>query len=137
MLIRPYRVMTHTRKSELRDIYNRMVKTNKESPLYKIKETKNAARFAIDIKESARRIQNVISSLSGGGKGIEAAFSKKVASSTDDEMVEAKYIGANDESEATESFDIEVRSLAEPQVNQSNFYTAVCVTSLSEIIRLT
>lgn len=36
-------------------------------------------------------------------------------------MVEAKYIGANDESEATESFDIEVRSLAEPQVNQSNF----------------
>ncbi len=63
----------------------------------------------------------IISSLSGGGKGIEAAFSKKVASSTDDEMVEAKYIGANDESEATESFDIEVRSLAEPQVNQSNF----------------
>lgn len=109
------------KKSELRDIYNRMVKTNKESPLYKIKETKNAARFAIDIKESARQIQNVISSLSGGGKGIEAAFSKKVASSTDDEMVEAKYIGANDESEATESFDIEVRSLAEPQVNQSNF----------------
>ena len=98
-----------------------MVKTNKESPLYKIKETKNAARFAIDIKESARQIQNVISSLSGGGKGIEAAFSKKVASSTDDEMVEAKYIGTNDESEATESFDIEVRSLAEPQVNQSNF----------------
>lgn len=97
-----------------------MVKTNKESPLYKIKETKNAARFAIDIKESARQIQNVISSLSGGGKGIEAAF-EKVASSTDDEMVEAKYIGANDESEATESFDIEVRSLAEPQVNQSNF----------------
>ena len=51
------------KKSELRDIYNRMVKTNKESPLYKIKETKNAARFAIDIKESARQIQNVISSL--------------------------------------------------------------------------
>ena len=45
------------KKSELRDIYNRMVKTNKESPLYKIKETKNAARFAIDIKESARQIQ--------------------------------------------------------------------------------
>ena len=111
---------TH-KKSQLRDTYNKIVKTNKESPLYKIKETKNAARFAIDIKESARQIQNVISSLSGGGKGIEAAFSKKVASSTDDEMVEAKYIGANDESEATESFDIEVRSLAEPQVNQSNF----------------
>ena len=44
MLIRPYRVMTHTKKSELRDIYNRMVKTNKESLLYKIKETKNAAK---------------------------------------------------------------------------------------------
>ena len=70
-------------------------------------------------------------------QGHRSRFSKKVASSTDDEMVEAKYIGANDESEATDSFDIEVRSLAEPQVNQSNFYTAVCVTSLSEIIRLT
>ena len=30
------------KKSELRDIYNRMVKTNKESPLYKIKGNKES-----------------------------------------------------------------------------------------------
>ena len=65
------------KKSELRDIYNRMVKANKESPLYKIQNSRDAAQFAIDVKENARRIQNVIASLSADDTGIESAFAKK------------------------------------------------------------
>lgn len=109
------------KKSELRDIYNRMVKANKESPLYKIQNSRDAAQFAIDVKENARRIQNVIASLSADDTGIESAFAKKVASSTDDSIVEARYIGMNDDSEPTEDFEIEVRQLAAPQINQGHF----------------
>lgn len=109
------------KKSELRDIYNRMVKMNKESPLYKILNIKDTARFAIDVKENARRIQNVVASLSEEGTGIESAFSKKVASSTDDSVVEAKYIGTNSSDHSMGSFEIEVKQLAEPQINQGHF----------------
>ena len=42
---------TH-KKSQLRDTYNKIVKTNKESPLYKIKNLGEAKKYAIDIKES-------------------------------------------------------------------------------------
>ena len=56
---------TH-KKSELRNTYNRIVKLNKESPLYKISSSGDVKRFAIDIKENTRRIQNVASSLSEG-----------------------------------------------------------------------
>ena len=109
------------KKSELRDIYNRMVKTNKESPLYKILNTRDTARYAIDVKENARRIQNVVASLSEDGTGIESAFSKKVASSTDDSVVSAKYIGKNSSDAGMDDFEIEVRQLAGPQVNQGHF----------------
>ena len=43
---------TH-KKSQLRDTYNKIVKTNKESPLYKIKNLGEAKKYAIDIKESS------------------------------------------------------------------------------------
>ena len=52
------------KKSELRNIYNTIVKINKDSPLYKIKHTGDVQKFAIDIKESTRLIKNVVASLS-------------------------------------------------------------------------
>ena len=51
------------KKSELRSIYNSIVKTNQESPLYKIKDSGDVQKFAIDIKENARNMKNVIASL--------------------------------------------------------------------------
>lgn len=38
------------KKSELRSLYNNIIKTNKESPLYKITQTGDVKEFAIDIK---------------------------------------------------------------------------------------
>lgn len=52
------------KKSDLRKVYNQIVKKNKESPLYKISDPEEAKRYAIDIKESAKSIQNVVASLS-------------------------------------------------------------------------
>ena len=39
---------TH-KKSQLRAVYNNIVKVNKDSPLYKINFTRDTGRFAIDI----------------------------------------------------------------------------------------
>ena len=66
------------RKSELRSVYNNIIKTNKDSPLYKITQTGDVTEFAIDIKENARRIQNVIASLSDGGDHISSMLNKMI-----------------------------------------------------------
>ena len=110
---------TH-KKSQLRDTYNKIVKTNKESPLYKIKNLRESQRYAIDIKESVRDIQNVAASLSDNGQGIEKAFSKKIAQSSDEDVVTAEYIGKDENPDAT-SFNIEVKKLATCQTNTGNY----------------
>ena len=85
------------KKSELRNVYNNILKINKESPLYKIRNDQNIPKFLIDIKENARQIKNVVSSLSESGEGLESAFQKKVAVSSDEDIVTANYIGGPDE----------------------------------------
>ena len=62
------------KKSELRSVYNNIVKINKESPLYKIKDSADAQKFAIDIKEHARDLKNVIASLSTGDSLAESTI---------------------------------------------------------------
>jgi flagellar hook-associated protein 2 len=111
------------KKSELRNTYNNIVKVNKESPLYKIKETGDIDKFAIDIKENARDIKNVIASLSEKGQGIESSFQKKVAVSDQDDIVGVNYVGNGNESEDDRdtSFTVEVKQLATGQKNLGNF----------------
>jgi len=106
---------TH-KKSELRDIYNRIVKINKESPLYKIKDVGNVTKYAIDIKETTKDLQNVISSLDDG---IEGVFSKHIAQSSNEDIVTAEYIGKDDAS--TVGFEISVQQLASNQINIGNY----------------
>lgn len=110
---------TH-KKSQLRDTYNKIVKTNKESPLYKIKNLEEAKKYAIDIKESVGDIQHIVASLSGSDQGIEKVFSKKIAQSSDEDVVTAEYIG-NDDTPDTTSFHIAVKQLATEQINQGNY----------------
>lgn len=66
------------KKSELRSLYNNIIKTNKESPLYKITQTGDVKEFAIDIKANAHRMQNVIASLNADGNDISSMLRKKV-----------------------------------------------------------
>ncbi len=109
------------KKSELRNIYNNIVKINKDSPLYKIKRSEDVQKFAIDIKESARIIKNVVASLSDAEEGIGNAFQKKLAFSSQEDVVSANYLGDNKSSENQDNFFIEVRQLASSQINQGSF----------------
>lgn len=109
------------KKSDLRKIYNHIVKTNKESPLYKISDMDNAKRYAIDIKESAKSIQNAVASLSDKYGSFEDSFQKKVAVSSDEDKVSVTYIGDGTEESKTDQFFISVEQLASPQINSGNY----------------
>ena len=109
---------TH-KKSQLRDIYNRIIKINKESPLYKIKDAGDVTKHAIDIKETTKSLQNVIASLEDG---VEGVFAKHIAQSSDEETVSAEYIGSRDKDETEiKGFEISVQQLASNQVNIGNY----------------
>lgn len=109
------------KKSDLRKIYNSIVRTNKESPLYKIPDVQSATKYAIDIKEHAKSIQNVVASLSDSYGGLGNSFQKKVAKSSDDHSVSVIYVGDGVEANQTEQFSIEVQKLASPQNNTGNY----------------
>lgn len=109
------------KKSELRNIYNSILKINKDSPLYKVKHNEDVPQFLIDIKEQSRQLKNVVASLSDNTNSLEGAFQKKVAYSTDEDIVAASYIGSETKDEPSLNFDIEVRQLAAPQINLGNF----------------
>lgn len=110
------------KKSELRDTYNKIVKANKDAPLYKIKNTEDMGQFAIDIKEHANSMSVSVSNLSSAGDSVESILSKRIAASSDSSSVGATFVGAEDVE--AEEFTIEVNSLATPQVNMGNFLSA-------------
>ena len=118
--IRPTRYDSH-KKSDLRKVYNHMVKTNKESPLYKLTNENAVTKYAIDIKENAKAIQNVVASLSDSYGTFSDSFRKKVAVSSDEASVGVKYVGNGSEAEELKSFQIEVKELSAPQVNRGNY----------------
>lgn len=109
---------TH-KKSELRSIYNSIVKLNKESPLYILDTSQESREFAVGLKENARQLRNTIASL--GGISEDEMFNKKAAYSSNEDMVSATYIGDSAESSSAPSFNIEVTALASNQVNLGTF----------------
>ncbi|MGN0132292.1 MAG: flagellar filament capping protein FliD [Lachnospiraceae bacterium] len=109
---------TH-KKSELRNIYNSIVKLNKESPLYILDDSDDSKAFAIGLKENARELQNSIASL--GGLDEAALLNKKAAFSSDESIASVSFIGNSDEASTAPELSLEVRSLASPQVNMGQF----------------
>ena len=96
---------TH-KKSELRSIYNSIVKLNKESPLYLHDNSKESQRFAIGLKENARQLRNTIASLCGLKE--HELLNKKAVYSTNPDLVSASYIGNASEDEEIAPLNIEV-----------------------------
>ena len=109
---------TH-KKSELRSVYNSIVKMNKESPLFILDTSKESQQFAVGIKENARELRNTIASL--GGLDEEELLNKKVAYSSNENIATAKYIGSKKPDDDFPSYEVEVKHLASPQVNLGNF----------------
>ena len=107
------------KKSDLRMVYNPIVKMNKESPLFILDTSKESQRFAVGMKENARELRNTIASL--GGLDEEELLNKKVAYSSNENIATASYIGSSNPDEDTSSYEVEVRRLASTQVNMGNF----------------
>lgn len=112
---------TH-KKSELRNIYNSMIKLNKESPLYLLDNSKETQRYAIGLKENARQLRNTIASL--GGLDSDELLNKKAAYSSDSGLVHATYIGEDPGNREVPSFCMEVLSLASEQINTGHYLSS-------------
>lgn len=109
---------TH-KTSELRHVYNSILKLNKESPWYLPTTNKDTQHYAVDLKENARELHNVIAQL--GGLDESGIFSKKSAYSSNEELVTASFIGSKAPEGTSPEFELEVRSLASPQENLGLF----------------
>lgn len=109
---------TH-KKSELRSIYNSIVKLNKEAPLYLLDSSKESRAFAVGLKENARELRNTIASL--GGLDEDEMLGKKAAFSSNENIVSATYIGESAADGMAPSFNMEVTKLASNQVNLGTF----------------
>lgn len=107
------------KKSELRSVYNSIVKMNKDAPWYLPTTSKATQNYAVDLKENARGLYNTIAQL--GGLEDDGLFSKKSAYSSDEDVVSASYIGPEKITEPSPVVELEVRSLASSQENLGIF----------------
>lgn len=115
---RPSSYDTH-KKSELKKVYNSIVKLNKESPLFIVDDSDETKSFAVGLKEDARALRNTIASL--GGLKEKELLNKKVAYSSNSDIVSAEFLGQSTDDAEIPSFEIQVDSLASPQVNIGRF----------------
>lgn len=106
------------KKSDLRNIYNSIVKLNKESPLCILDKSEASKAYAVGLKESARAFRNSVMATRSSldDKGI---LDQKKAYSSDPAIASATYIGLgeNDSDLSAPTFSLEVARLAKPQVN--------------------
>ncbi len=111
---------TH-KKDELKSVYTAILRQTKESPLFLPLSGENVIEYALNMKENARDLKNVIASLSTDDS--LTLLDKKTAYSTDEDVAVAKYIGNNNSVDADEtpSFDLGVQRLASRQVNMGSF----------------
>ena len=116
---------TH-KKSELRSVYNSIVKLNKDAPWYLPTTNKDTQHYAVSLKENARELHNAIAQL--GGLEQDSMFRKKSAYSSDTEVAEATYIGSDASTGTSPEFDLQVKELATPQENLGYFLPDLATT---------
>ncbi|MGN0385600.1 MAG: flagellar filament capping protein FliD [Lachnospiraceae bacterium] len=109
---------TH-KKSELRKIYNSIVKLNKESPWYLDIKSKETQEYAVSIKENARQLHNTIAGL--GDLESDSVLGKKTASSSNPDAVLATYIGDGSKNSPAPVLEISVEHLATGQENMGTY----------------
>lgn len=109
---------TH-KKSELRGVYNSIVKLNKESPWYLPTTSKETQQYAVDLKENARELYNTLAQL--GGLEENGLLNKKTAYSSNENVASATYVGSQTPNGVVPEFALEVQSLASSQENMGLF----------------
>lgn len=109
---------SHTR-TQLKNTYSKVVKINSQTPVYKLDLSTAAQKYAIDLKEHARALENITEDLSDGADGT-MTFNKSAVSSNAS-AVNASYITDFGAASNDESFDINVKQLACSQLNTGNY----------------
>ncbi len=111
---------TH-KKSELRSVYNNIIKINRKSPLYKVDVSEDLQKYAIDLKENARSLSTDADNLFSDSL---SASQKKKYVSDNESIVTVKTLDNSESNESdiiADKYQIEIKSLASPQVNTSNY----------------
>lgn len=109
---------SHT-STQLKNTYSKVVKINSQTPVYKLDLSTAAQKYAIDLKEHARALENITEDLSDGADG--SMTFKKSAVSSNTSAVNASYITDFGAASDDESFDINVKQLACSQLNTGNY----------------
>lgn len=109
---------SHTR-TQLKNTYSKVVKINSQTPVYKLDLSTAAQKYAIDLKEHTRALENITEDLSDGADGTMTF--KKSAVSSNASAVNASYITDFGAASNDESFDINVKQLACSQLNTGNY----------------
>lgn len=107
---------SHTKK-ELKTTYNKVIKHNSQTPTYKTDTSDDAVKYAIDLKENARELNNIANELSNAnGTGMNY---KKTAISSNPEAIDAVFIG--DSKLEIEDLTVSIENIAQGQVNTGNY----------------
>ena len=106
------------KKSELRSIYNSIVKMSKDSPIYIFDHSDEARNYAINIKEEARSLKNTLSALDAA-EDSGSLLGQKIAVSSNPDQVSVEYLGGRPAQDDTR-IELDVSRLATPQVNTGN-----------------
>ena len=105
------------KRSELRTLYNNIVKLNMATPLYNVDMSESSQKLAIDIKEGARALSDTIYTLTDIDEGVLST--DVVAVSDNPALVTGTYIGSAPDMD--DSLEFDVKQLAQPQINQGSF----------------
>lgn len=118
---------TH-KKSELRSVYNNIVKISKKSPLYKVSVSENIQKFAIDLKENARTLSTDANNLFE--KSLESEKSQKYVSDNED-VVQVKTLDTSNDinTNDTNANDININNTNTNDININDTNIDLTVSS--------
>ena len=107
---------THKSK-ELKNVYQSMVRHNKQSPLFKFSLSEKTQNYALSIKDAAIDLKNISSFLSDS---TDTVFNKKTYSVSDEDILDV-HLNADDYAGVPEQMTMQVDRLACSQVNTGNY----------------
>lgn len=122
---------TH-KKSELRSVYNNIVKISKKSPLYKVSVSENIQKFAIDLKENARTLSTDANNLFE--KSLESEKSQKYVSDNED-VVQVKTLDNSNDINTNDTYanDININNTNTNDININDTNIDLTVSSNADI----
>lgn len=110
------------KRSELKDLYNNIVRLNKATPLYKVDMSESSQKLAIDIKEAARSLSATLGDITDISNGDIPIGT--VAHSDNPRLLTAEYIGNSLPEDESSRLEFDVKQLATPQINTGEYLSS-------------